>query len=934
MRIGRLMTGAVAGVAVAAVLASVFPTEDAFAKRRRNRGGKLRLVDVNVQARDGVVHNEIIEFRFTSNVDKATVSPAVFQIRGENALRTGFTKQVPGSFQVQGRTVRFFPRLPTHLRNPDDARGGFYAPGTERDNADENAGLQPFTNYEIRVIGHPERSPVSSTKGRPLDRTYTTRFTTAAIAEREFAFTIDTYDDTPPPRFRFSNPPDKVASVDDLYAKRGGTQGVPSDVAVTLFGTKVPLAPSTVRREGSVELILTERFGDPELRKPMSGTPFVEQNFDTTRLFFVPDFPLPDIATFALRVTNAVKDLTGLYDFRNNIERTRVRDIYEFLDTARRLSPNTPCEQLQDPPAYLIFDWPSDPAERGVLKCNLLALGDAYPDEIDPRVMVLFSTRDEPVSTGRLDLEFVESDGHNDLDRSTASYDKLVPGAAAAIMTIAGGSGQDGDYEPAANETINADDYPNNTINWRRVRIPPDVVVQIRGTRPVTIRALEIEVEGELYADGLTGDSAPKTSTYLRTARDDIYGGDGGPGGGDGGDSRDAFASSNDWRGGDGITGDPGHDEDLVEAEPDDGGRGGEGGQGAQNSSAYVNGGGGGGGGARLAGGPGANSTSTNGWNGKGGAGGAGSDNPDLDPLVGGAGGGSAANGAYTSQRWGVHGGAAGGGGGAVRIQTSDVFLFGPEGVVGARGGRGGTGSLYSAMSGGPAGGGGGGSVLLQSSAGFIFSNESENTDVSGGPGGTMAAGSFGTATFGGTGGEGYVRVEDPFGGYALPGGTTGVFDPVGGGVASYVWTKFIDTGVDGPRILNFTPEEFVLSSSDDAILIEMQMAIEDPDNFGSPLLDALDENGNTTDVNEVSEWAPVRYVDNTGGEEPAIPDIPGYNPAVQGNDVIFDIADVMNGYNYKFVRFRITFQLNETQTSADPLPFVDRVTMVFEFNF
>ena len=33
-------------------------------------------------------------------------------------------------------------------------------------------------------------------------------------------------------------------------------------LAVTLFGTKVPLAPSTVRKEGNVVLTLTERRGD------------------------------------------------------------------------------------------------------------------------------------------------------------------------------------------------------------------------------------------------------------------------------------------------------------------------------------------------------------------------------------------------------------------------------------------------------------------------------------------------------------------------------------------------------------------------------------------------------------------------------------------------------------------------------------------------
>ena len=934
MRIGRLMTGAVTGLAVAALLATVFPTHDALAKRGGRRSGKLRLIDVNVGQRDGVEHNTVIEFKFSTNVDSGSVGAAIVQIRGENATRTGFTKQVPGTFQVQGRTVKFYPRLPTNLRNPDDPRGGFYARGTERDNADENAGLQPLTNYEINVIGHPGASPVRSTKGRPLDRTYTTRFTTASMADRSLAFTIDTYADAPPPRFRFSNPPDKVATANDLYAKHGGTEGVPSDIAVSLFGTKVPLAPSTMRKDGSVQLLQTERFGDPGLRKPIPGAPFIEQNFDTTRMFFVPDFPLPDVGIFALRVTNAVKDLTGLYDFQNNIERTRVRDIYEFLDTARRLSPGTPYEQLQDPPAYLIFDWPADTTERGVLKCNLLELGDTYPDEIDPRVMVMFSTRDEPVSTGHLVLEFVSSDGYYDGERSTASWDDIVPGALSAIMTVAGGSAADGDFLPVSNETIDTDDYPNNTVNWRRVVIPPGVTVSVKGSRPATIRANEIQIDGELYADGEIGTAPPSTTTYLTTPRKDVTGGAGGPGGGAGGDSADTFATNTDWNKGAGDDGVPGHDVDLVEALPEDGGRGGLGGLGAQSSTGYHNGGGGGGGGARLAGSAGATATSSNGWAGKGGAGGAGSDNGDLDPLAGGAGGAAGGNGAYTYYTWGVHSGAGGGGGGALLVQTSAIFHIGTDGIVGARGGRGATASNYSAMSGGPGGGGGGGSLLLRSTAGFDFGNELGNTDVRGGIGGTQSAGSYGSATFGGTGGLGYVRTEDPEGGYALPGGTTGNFDPIGGGVPSMGWTLWIDVGVDSPRILNYTPDDFTQSVGDDAILIEMQMAIEDPENFGEPKLDALNKDEDSTNPAEVSAWAPVRYTDNTGGDEPAIPGIPGYNPSINGKDYIFDIASAMNGHNYKFVRFRVTFQLDDLQSSADPLPYLDRMQMTFEFNF
>ena len=113
-----------------------------------------------------------------------------------------------------------------------------------------------------------------------------------------------------------------------------------------------------------------------------------------------------------------------------------------------------------------------------------------------------------------------------------------------------------------------------------------------------------------------------------------------------------------------------------------------------------------------------------------------------------------------------------------------------------------------------------------------------------------------------------------------------------------------------------------------------LRFAVEDPDNFGFPLLDALNPDFSSSDLDEVSNLLPVRYVDNTGSPTPAIPDIPGYDPGSDGNDVVFDIVDAVTGKDYKFARLCITFQLDNEQTSADPLPFVDRVALNFQFNF
>jgi hypothetical protein len=142
MRISRTWGRVAGGAAVAAACVVLLPGGPLAAKAgRQNRGGPLKLTDIDVGDFAGVHHNHVIDMRFTQPVDPATVNPATFQVRAQNATSTGFTIQVPGSFQVTGSAVRFYPRLPTHLRDPNDVNGGFYQPGTPRDDAGANAGF-------------------------------------------------------------------------------------------------------------------------------------------------------------------------------------------------------------------------------------------------------------------------------------------------------------------------------------------------------------------------------------------------------------------------------------------------------------------------------------------------------------------------------------------------------------------------------------------------------------------------------------------------------------------------------------------------------------------------------------------------------------------------------------------------------------------------
>jgi hypothetical protein len=935
----------VAGVAVSAAAILALPAQRA--KAAKAPAGMMRITDIDVSGLSGVPQDQIVTVHFTQPVDPASVNPATIQVRAQNAGSTGYTIQSPGSFQVTGAVVRFLPRLPTHLRDPGDPNGFFYGVGSPRDNASANAGFQSSKNYLMTVVGSPTFAAIRSTRGRSLDRKYSAPFTTAPETPKSAAFSTLPYTDSPPPAFGFSNPPDRPASPDDQFARHGGTQDVPSAISVSVFGTKVPLSPNTVRQSGNVTCTLISRRDDASYRKTLQGTPFIEQNFDTVRLVFAPRFPLPDVSTYALTVSTGVTDLTEVYSFSSNPTRLRLRTTYEFLATARALNPGAPWAQLPNPPLELIAaDWPTDEAARGILKTNLLALGDTYADEINPRVMVLFSTRDELVTHASLTIDFLASQGMFDASRSTAEWDQSVAGAASGVFTAAGGSAALGDLKPTANVTIAAGAYPGSVLNYRSISIPPNVTVTLAGgaapasqtsppaipnqaprSQPATIKALVAQIDGQLSADGAPGVDGSQTANYSQnTGLVNVAGGPGGPGGGDGGYVRGVYAQA--------IasgTGDVGNDVNMVLASAAVGGRGGIGGSNHANTI-YRFSGGGGGGGSRLAGTAGSAGTyPTTSWNGGGGAGGAGAPgNADLATLVGGAGGGGGGTATQGSNAWGASSGTGGGGGGAVLIQTSGALTISTTGLVHSRGGKGGRGSTTQQEQGGGAGGGGGGAVLLRSSKGFNLANAAAAVDVSGGLGG-VGGGPYSSLYYGGSGGSGgtgFVRYEDPNGGIAVPNGTQGVYAPVGAGVPSYVYSKWIDLGVDNARIVNFTASDFLMTAGNDAIFVEMQCAVENPAALGTALTTSIDASENSTNVAQASQWLPVRLVDNTPT---------GNAFTVPGNtltDVVFPIEAATAGRNYRFVRVRVTFQLDATQTSSSPVPFLDRMTIHYDFNF
>ena len=909
--------------------AALVSAPPAAAKSRSNKG--LLVQSISVAGDAGVPANTVIDVSFTAPVDPRTVSDAVLQVRGLNASHSGYTKQAFGSIQVTGNHVRFFPRLPGHLRRAD---GTYHPAGSPEDDALRNAGFAPATSYEMRVLGSPHGRPIRSVAGKALQRDAVARFSTAASAPADRLWTTDTYADVPPPSFSFSNPPDRVPSAADQYTVRGGVTAVPTRTSATLFCTKVPLSPVSVRVSGNVEFTMIARDGDASQRRPVDGSVFVEQNFDTTRLDYAPRVALADRATFKLRVSSGVKDLTERFDFAVNPGRDRLRRIYEFLAEARRLSPQKPWEQLTDPPPEIADDWPAlneagGEAKRGVLKANVLRLGDTSPDEIDPRTMILFTTRDEPVTEDSLTVSFTRASGIADDALSTGTIDTDVPAAAAPAFTIAAGSGADGDLTPVSSKVLSTDSYPLGEMNFRRVSIPAGVTVTLTGTRPAVLKSLTLSIDGTLSADGGAGQSASTAGSTSSISTQSLQkGGTGGPGAGSGGDTSASLSPAT------GGAGKSGVDKDLVPASVQDGGRPGQGGQMAPVTSLYaMGGGGGGGGGIKGAGAAGAASTSpTASWNGTGGAGGAAAlGNDDLHPLIGGAGGGAGANGSWNGGQWAVTSGAGGGGGGALLMQTAGTVTIGTAGVVRARGGAGGNGSnAVNSFSAGPGGGGGGGSILVRTTRGFNLSNPAGSFVVSGGAGGTQSG--AGVAPNGGAGGAGLVRVEDPNGGISLPAGTQGTFSPVGAGVPSVVTTRFVDLGVQNPKILPFTADRVPTVTQNDAILVEVQMTREDPAKFGKADLSAIGTTQDTLNAAVTSAWVPVKLHDRTGVQGGAFGPVAGL-PASHPDEYAGFSVGALNGHGYRFIRFRIRFQLDATQTVSSPLPYVDRITTRFQFN-
>lgn len=387
--------GLVAGAAAA--FAAMLAADDLDAARAARSRNRLRVVSVNVDGLDDVRLNHVIELRFNARVAKSSLKNGSLAVvpYDEQTDTTGAPR--PGTLTKKGRTVRFVPTLPTNARVPGDPNADFYPAGSPEDDPFENGSLRPGTDYRVVAAGH-DRSPSVRSRGRGrLRDTSVTGFRTIGELAGVPLFEPEEWIAPSPPDVLFTNPPDTPLAAFDGYTSTAGTRDVPKGATITVFGKGIPLDPVALRAPGAVELLKIAPLAEGEDPAPVAGDVLVEQDRTIANVVFRPEGLLEDECTYALRIADTVTDIAGEAAIPDDAARANLRDAYDYLAASRRISPGTPPEHLPDPPARWIEDWPIDPDERGELKARLLEVGDTQPLVIDPRVVLVFTARLEPV---------------------------------------------------------------------------------------------------------------------------------------------------------------------------------------------------------------------------------------------------------------------------------------------------------------------------------------------------------------------------------------------------------------------------------------------------------------------------------------------------------------------------------------------------------
>ncbi|MEN8148337.1 MAG: Ig-like domain-containing protein [Planctomycetota bacterium] len=679
-------------------------------------GGTLVLLDVSVGDFDGVPLNEIIEFEFSDDLNPDTVRPDTIQIR----LGPNWGKQVAGDFEVEGRFVKFFPRLPVL---PDLSDGG----------------LQPASDYRITLPGQPKVATVRSSGNDRLKKKFVHSFRTAAAGDPNLF--RDNFIDPLPPTVLFVNPPD-------------GAQEVPADSEITITFNRRPLHPATVNTS-NITLTMVERMGVP-VSRPISGTPTLTQSHDSVVVVFVPTFPLADDATYELHVDRRVADLVG-------------NDIEPSFDSTFSIR--------DEPPRYSEITWNYTEIEKQTL-ADLENTTASWNEAVENALAALFTVAGGNGTAGDLaptsNQQFDPSDfprGHEILTEDGQSYDVYNFRSINIPNNV------------VVRFEASDDNYPAKLLSLKPIQINGTLTISggdgENGEKSGTNTKLVVAKGGESGPGGTSGaDSYSGTvigsSVPTQDGPDVEYGGGGGKGGGSSAYSRYCYAGG----GGGGGSRTPGKDGTRGGYNYSSwAGAGGKGGKSAtergyppnEERQPNVGGAGGGSGGLGFYG----YYSWRNGGAGGGGGGGAITLQGASSVTIGSTGRILADGGPGGDQapRTSYYGGAAGGGGGgSILIRATGTMTFGSGATLSVAGGTGGLYTwTYTYYKGGEGGDGGTGYIRLEA-------REDENA-----PGKPLITGDSGaTMTYP----EYSKGVYAPKGGGAPSVGQTtwenlGVFDPI-----------------------------------------------------------------------------------------------------------------------------------------------------------
>ena len=407
--------------------------------------GSFRLLDFNLHNTPGVFLNEPLKFRFSENVDPATVNDSTIQIR---IATPGQNIAALGEFETSGKTVTFRPKFPSRpipvlsmIPNPVPV-----PPPVHFDNTDQgfNSAVNAGVSYSVTIPGFPSQNTLKTPGGRTLAQGFLSSFQTVigpnqVVPPASPTPVLALFNDTLP---GFPGRP-RVASSSPL----NGAQGVPRNTSPIIVEFTEPILPQTITTT-SVFLLADSSPPNPPTPIPV----FLNFLNDSRRgrVFITPGQELPGATEIIVR-----------------------------LSTRNGTNPTT----------VAITDFSANP--RNAL------LPDGDPQAAFHEIRFVTSST---AQFGQIVEPFDNNTGEDALLtgarwNSTFGRSFLMPGI--------GGDGSMGELAPTSDVTLNTD---SGSFSYTRVEIPPSVTVWVNGGQPLVLQSVgPVNVLGRIRVDGGKG---------------------------------------------------------------------------------------------------------------------------------------------------------------------------------------------------------------------------------------------------------------------------------------------------------------------------------------------------------------------------------------------------------------------------------------------